>query len=314
MKISFLKPLIGLTIILIIIYFLDLKKTIDLILNIELSWFIAAIFLKFFACLIICLRYQKILSYKNLNTKFYFQTKIYFEGIMLTSLLPIGQVGIDLWRAKAIKKISDFSYLKIFNTLLSDRISGLLAIIANSTLASVGIYLFYPNIISITSNLKILTIPIFELYILLCFVLSLSSILAWLIFRYLKVIDFANMKLKKLIKYFDDALSPKLIINTFFLSLINNISVMTCFWFCAIAVGIDLPYSLMISLGLAIIIPAVLPLTLGGFGPREAGAVILLSLFEVSIEQAFICSVIFGITLIIQSLIGVIFFVIPNSE
>jgi len=311
MKISFLKPIIGSIIILIIIYFIDVNKTIDLLINIDLIWFTLSICIIFIACLVISRRYQKILRYHKLKTKFYFQLKIYYEGIAFTNLLPIGHIGIDLWRSKAIKNISDFSYLKILNTLLSDRVSGLLGLVLVSTLISIIIYFFYPNIIFLMPNLNILTISIFDFYLILCISLSLFLISLFFIFRILGIMNFSNVKF---IKYFKDALNIKLITNSFILSLINNILVMTAFWCCAHSVGIELPYLLILGMGVAIIIPSVLPFAIAGFGPREAGVIVVFSLFGIGMEEAFLCSLLFGLIFIIHGLLGAIFYMMPNKN
>ena len=314
MKISFIKPIIGLTIIVILIYFIDINKTIDLLININLIWFVLSIFIIFVACLVVSRRYQKILKYRKLKTKFYFQLKILYEGIAFTNLLPIGHIGIDLWRIKAIKNISDFSYLKILNTLLSDRISGFLGLVFISTSISIIIYLFFPNITFLMPNLNIFTISIFDFYIILCTIISLSSIISFFAFKVLGTTKISNVKFFKFIKYFKDALNIKLIINSFILSLINNILVMTAFWCCTHAVGIELPYLLILGMGIAIIIPSVLPFAIAGFGPREAGVIIIFSLFDIGMEEAFLCSLLFGLIYIIHGLLGAIFFMIPDKN
>jgi len=81
-----------------------------------------------------------------------------------------------------------------------------------------------------------------------------------------------------------------------------------------LAVGLEISLLTIFCLSLFIIIPSLLPFSILGFGPREAGVISIFYFYGIGIEESFICSLLFGLTLTIQGLIGSIFFIISKEK
>tara|TARA_B100001029_G_C15059549_1_gene457209 strand:+ start:1427 stop:2374 length:948 start_codon:yes stop_codon:yes gene_type:complete len=314
MILKILRPLVGIILIFTIIFFLDLETITDLLINIKLSWFYLAVLLTFLSCLVGSLRYKKILAERKLMLDFFFLLKIYLEGVALITLLPVGHIGIDAWRTQAIKKNSDFSYLKIINTLFSDRISGFLGLVIVSASSSIIIYFFNINILNVFPEIKIMQIPFFFFFLVTSLLIIVGTIATYFASKLLQTIFSNFTKFKNFLIYINEALNPLIIFKSLPYSLINNLFVMSAFLFCCKSIDLNIPYLLILSISIAIIIPSLLPFAIGGFGPRETGVVIIFSLFGIGLEEAFICSVLFGITITIQGIIGGIIFILPQKK
>ena len=95
-------------------------------------------------------------------------------------------------------------------------------------------------------------------------------------------------------------------IKVFILSLFNNILIMISFYLCSSAVGLEVSLLTIFSLSLFIIIPSLLPFSILGFGPREAGVISIFYFYGIGIEESFISSLLFGLTILYAYLLAFI--------
>jgi uncharacterized membrane protein YbhN (UPF0104 family) len=82
-----------------------------------------------------------------------------------------------------------------------------------------------------------------------------------------------------------------------------QLSVLVAFGLCIRAVTPDFSWALLFCLSAGIFIMATLPLSIGGFGPRELGAVFLLTGAGLSVEEGFLASLIYGMLCTVQGLL-----------
>jgi uncharacterized protein (TIRG00374 family) len=310
---NILRPIIGMILILLIIYFLDINKTSKILKSINFNYFIYANIIVFVACIIASYRLKLILQFNKVSTSIFFQVKIYFEGLTITNVLPIGHIGIDLWRLRKIYQITGISYLNIIKSILSDRISGLVGLAFVSLLATIVILSFFPNIAQVFNSYTFFNIGLFSIIFLLAIFACIFVFIIKIIIKLIRSF-ISNETFLKIIFYFEESLQQSMYIKVFILSLFNNILIMISFYLCSSAVGLEISLLTIFCLSLFIIIPSLLPFSILGFGPREAGVISIFYFYGIGIEESFISSLLFGLTLTIQGLIGSIFFIISKGK
>jgi len=81
-------------------------------------------------------------------------------------------------------------------------------------------------------------------------------------------------------------------------------------WFCALALGVTLPYPLMLAAAAPIFIMAALPVGIAGFGTRELAAVLVLGWVGVPSDLAAATSLLYGLATVLQGIVAApLFFV-----
>ncbi|MCJ8320900.1 MAG: flippase-like domain-containing protein [Colwellia sp.] len=101
--------------------------------------------------------------------------------------------------------------------------------------------------------------------------------------------------------------SPKVLLSTFSLSFISFIFFILSSYILLNALNISLPLSALIWIRVVVMLIAMIPITIGGLGLREAGFVSLFALYAIQPEEAIIYSfATYGIQLIIASIGGII--------
>ena len=75
-------------------------------------------------------------------------------------------------------------------------------------------------------------------------------------------------------------------------------------WICGLAVGVTLPYPVMLGAAAPIFIMAALPIGVAGFGTREVAAVIVLGALGVPGEQATATGLLYGMAAVVQGIMG----------
>jgi glycosyltransferase 2 family protein len=73
------------------------------------------------------------------------------------------------------------------------------------------------------------------------------------------------------------------------------------------AVQVPLTLSVVLAIGPVLLLAQVLPISVGGWGVREAAAVMLLSMTGVDATSALLISITFGMLLFLATLPGVVF-------
>lgn len=290
-------PIIGLLLILIVIYFLDTDRIIDILLQVNLEIMFIALLLGIISNIICSYRWKNILSQKKIDLNALSLIRLNFEGIAMSTLIPIGLTAVELWKINGLYLINKANIKYTAPTILLDRLSGLCGL-AFINLSGIFLYLFYKEFIFINKDVTFL-------YIGILVIINLIPILN-------KVLNFflvkLNEKFKKLeyILYIADF---KFFYKNFLYSLLNQSLLITSFWICTKSVGLEIPIILLITISLALMIPAIIPFSLLGFGPREAGVVFFLSFYGVSPEEAFVTSLLFGLLATTQGVIGIFFLI-----
>jgi uncharacterized membrane protein YbhN (UPF0104 family) len=94
------------------------------------------------------------------------------------------------------------------------------------------------------------------------------------------------------------------LLRSVWLSVLVQVLSALALWICLRAVGAELSYFATLAAAAPIFIMAALPLGVAGFGTRELGAVLVLGFLGVPADQATAASLLFGLTVVAQGLLG----------
>ena len=84
-------------------------------------------------------------------------------------------------------------------------------------------------------------------------------------------------------------------------------------WFCARAAGVEVGYAAMLAAAAPIFIMGAMPLGWGGFGAREAAAVLVLGALGVAPEQATATGLLYGVGAVLQGIAAAPLFLMPGA-
>jgi len=260
----YLKPFFGIGLLLIVSLNLDLKEIITKTKNVNLIWLTPSLLALFFSSYLSALRWRKIASIYGVDISKAYAVRAYAQGISTSAVVPGGILGGDAWRVMSLKKLN-VDYKKAITTVFADRLSGVWILATISAIAGI-----FSTILRLWSDEGALYwVPSYQFILAL---LSLAPILAGVFVK----------------EIFDVLWKSSM------LSFGVQLSVLVSFGLCIRAVTPDFSWITLFCVSAGIFIMATLPVSIGGFGPRELGAVFLLTGAGLSVEEGFLASLIYG--------------------
>jgi hypothetical protein len=221
----------------------------------------------------------------------------YARGITANTLLPGGTLSGDLLRSYQLARLGN-PFLRCALSVFFDRFSGLWVLCVMSLLAALGLVL---------SGLAGAGLPGGTLaYAGALAGIVLAPFLPWptgwlrvAAIRPLVALAARLDQLRERIRSERGAL-----LRSVWLSVAVQMLSALAFWICLRAVGAELSYFATLAAVAPIFIMAALPLGVAGFGTRELGAVLVLGFLGVPADQATAASLLFGLTIVVQGLLG----------
>lgn len=202
---------------------------------------------------------------------------MYFRGMTMNVLLPGATVSGDVLRGYQLAKLDANPGLRAAASVVLDRLSGLWILCAMSLvslLAAAALDLIVPG-------------KAFLLY-----TVGLAMALA----APLLPLPFARLEMLR-----RQALSARgALLASLWLSVLVQIFSAAALWCFAFAAGINLSYAVMLAAAAPIFIMGAMPLGWGGFGAREAAAVVVLGAISVPADQATTAALLYGISAVLQ--------------
>ncbi len=271
------KPLAGLLLLCGILYQLDLTRLLEISRGIDYSWvglgFICLVLSNFFSAL----RWRKISEILGVNISTSLAVVTYAQGITANTVLPGGILGGDFWRTLALVSIGATKSTALMTVIL-DRLSGVWML---SILSFAAILL--------QIYLKALPADI-----------SVSWVVLYSLFAFLLVFTPYFCLLFK-------SKAPTIFFKTAILSTLVQCFALIAFAFCLYAITPNFSSTGLVAVCMGIFIVGALPFAIGGFGAREFGAVMFLTLLGLSSEEGFLASALFGLLGTIQGLLSTYF-------
>lgn len=288
-----LRFFISLVLIIILIYQVDITKSIEIISKANLFWVVMAILAAIANIILSSLRIQYILKIFNLSRKLFYLCKIYIIGNFYNNFLPT-QMGGDIYKAvrlsNDLKKHESTMQMehsevtaKASFAIFMDRLSGLII------LYLIGLIAMGINFGLIGFAASILTF-------------ALSVILYYIIITYLaKKVKFVA-KFKEANKIFIKYKSK--VLNVFFTALVVQIFAIYTQIFCFYAIGItDLSIAKAFLYLPVITIMGLIP-SINGLGVQDAGFVYFFTQIGITTEEALAASIMYHIIRFVVSAFG----------
>ncbi len=270
---KYVKPFFGMGLLLVIFFNLELKEIITNARNVNLIWLAPSLVALFFSSYLSALRWRKIASIYGVDISIDYAVRAYAQGISTSAVVPGGILGGDAWRVMSLKQLNVDNKTAI-TTVLADRLSGVWILATISAIAGI-----FSTLLTLWTDEKALYW--ITSYQFLLGLLALAPILAGVFAK-----ELFNVLLKS---------------ST--LSLGVQLSVLVAFGLCIRAVTPDFSWALLFCVSAGIFIMATLPLSIGGFGPRELGAVFFLTGAGLSVEEGFLASLIYGMLCTVQGVL-----------
>ncbi len=213
---------------------------------------------------------------------------MYFRGMTMNVLLPGATVSGDVLRAYQLSSVGGNPLVPAGVSVLLDRLSGLWILCAMS-LASL--------LAGLATGLVGWETAIGAYAVLLALALAAPWIpLPWI-----------DEKRRALLERRGPLAASA------WLSVLVQVFSAAALWMFALAVGVDLSYPAMLAAAAPIFIMGALPLGWGGFGAREAGAVVVLGVLGVAPGAATAIGLLYGISALLQGVAAAPLFLVRGG-
>jgi len=272
----------------------------NIVKNIEykhLFFAVLCIFLSYFSG---CLQWKLLLASQNVVMTYINLFRFYLTGCFFNNFMP-GNVGGDLKKIYDIKRNSEETVGAAVSATFLDRLCGLYVLCGLALL--VGVAFFWED-----PNHKYFLLP--SLIVFLSFSFALCMLFSRRIGNLLfgKILPFLGKRALHLHGRFQAFRTKRLFMQLFLLSMVTQSLRVISHYFCALSIGVDISISWYFYYIPLIAIVSALPISIGGFGPRELLAASLFGRVGVGAMEAVIMQLLaYGANLLV-SLLGVVEF------
>jgi uncharacterized protein (TIRG00374 family) len=268
----------------------------NIIKNINYKYLLFAVLFVFISYLSACLQWKQLLVTQNIKMTYVNLLRFYFVGCFFNNFMP-GNVGGDLKKIYDINHNSEETVGAAVSATVLDRLCGLYVLCAFAL--AVGLAFFWKD-----PSQKYFLLP--SMLIFLAFSLALCMLFSRRFGNLLfgKILYFTSKRILHLHERFQAFRTKRLFAQLFVLSVLTQCLRVFSHYFCALSIGVDVAVSWYFYYIPLIAIVSALPISIGGFGPRELTAQALFVRIGVGSMEAVIMQLLaFCINLAI-SLIG----------
>ncbi len=287
----------------IISYNIDFEIFFKLFKNLNITYILYSIGLLIIVQFIVVYRMNLLLN-KILIKPFEFLKllKIHFQGLAISLLIPLGPLGGDLWKIFKIKDGFDKNILwQSSGAIFLDRLSGLHALLIIIPVAGLASSTNF-NFGHVNSEL---------IYSLSLFLFLIPFFLNLLKLNYFKNSQFIYIiqKFFSLSEFFKYIFLIRYIAQLSILSIFSQLLALFAFWICFLGVDQLIPFNEFLLAGSIVFIASILPISIAGFGARDATTVILFNvMFDISNEITLVATFCYGVITILINCIGIFLF------
>ena len=230
----------------------------------------------------------------------------YFQAIGLNALLPGAVVGGDVYRAVVLQRTGQSKAASSLSVLL-DRLSGLWMLCA---IGAVGAAVSAPVLAPIVH------LPVAWCIAILIAGTALWLALPWLLLWWLRQRDAARLPgwLQPLLQAAGRAdFNTQMLVQAASSALVQALSA-AALALGGLALGIQLPVAAWAFVMAPVFLMAALPVSVGGWGTREAAAAAALAPFSVPAAVAVGVGLIYGVYALVQGALGAVAFGLPSRS
>jgi glycosyltransferase 2 family protein len=269
----------GLAILAAVIWYVDPRALARSLAAIDVRWFAAALAASVVSNVFSAARWAAIARGLGLVASLGAAVAMYFRGMTMNVLLPGATVSGDLLRGYQLGRLPGNTLVSAGVSVLLDRLSGLWVLCACSLIALLG-------------ALAAGVVPSGKESALYLAGLALALAAPWV-----------PLPVERAEKARRAALaSSGALRRSLWLSVMVQVFSAMALWFCARAAGLGLGYAAMLAAAAPIFVMGAVPLGWGGFGAREAAAVVVLGALGVAPEQATTTGLLYGVSAVLQGI------------
>ncbi|MDR1829694.1 MAG: flippase-like domain-containing protein [Candidatus Fibromonas sp.] len=263
-----------------------------------------AVFCIFLSYLSGCLQWKQLLARQNVKMTYVNLLRFYFVGCFFNNFMP-GNIGGDLKKVYDISKNSEETVGAAVSATLLDRVCGLYVLCAFAL--GVGAAFFWKD-----PSQRYFLLP--TLLIFLGFSIAMCMLFSRRFGKLLfgKLLSFFGGRLLHLHGRFQAFRTKRLFAQLFSLSVVTQSLRVLSHYYCGLSIGVDISVSWYFYYIPLIAVVSALPISIGGFGPRELLAQTLFARVGVGSMQAVIVQLLaYGANLAV-SLLGAIDFLFKH--
>lgn len=254
-----------------------------------MRWFTAAVAASVVSNVFSAARWAAIARGLGLLAPFGAAVAMYFRGMTMNVLLPGATVSGDVLRAYQLSRLHN-PLLAAGLSVLLDRLSGLWILCACSLVALLG-------------GMAIGLVPATRESALYLAGLAVALAGPWL-----------PLPVARAEKLRREALASRgPLVRSAWLSVLVQVFSAAALWLCGYAAGVPLSYPVMLAAAAPIFIMGAVPLGWGGFGAREAAAVVVLGTIGVPPEQATATALLYGVSAVLQGIAAAPLFLVRSE-
>jgi uncharacterized membrane protein YbhN (UPF0104 family) len=282
----------SLLLVALVFYFADPPRVLRSLGHTDPGWLAAGFASAVVASLLSALRWRAIARWQGLTAATPGVLRAYWQGITANTVLPGGHLGGDALRVLHLQQAGN-SLIPAAASVALDRFSGLWMLTVLSLAASTAALGLLPA--GYLPRSEILTL------------LTLAALIApWLLWQFSAVLQ---RWLPKKIANLLDILhgrphGARLYWQQMFWSAGVQVFSVLAYALGGKAVGLDLPFDLFLVAAGPVFILAAVPLSVGGWGTREAASALVLGALGAPKEQAVAAAVLYGLFAALQGLLG----------
>lgn len=295
MKHFILRGLAGLALFALVLWFADPLRVLQALGSPDPRWLLAGFSASVAASLVSALRWHALADWLGMNATRRSLIFAYWRGIAASTVLPGGHLGGDALRALHLQR-SGHALGSAAVSVALDRLSGLwmLAVI------SLGVLALASSLSRLPGGLAAIGAPLAAGGALLALI---GPLLAWQVSAAMRsrlprksaqLLEALHARARPLRQYFAQLLWS------------GGVQLLSILAFACggKAIGLDLPWSLYFIACGPIFLLAALPVSIGGWGTREAAAAVALGLFGAPRELAIAAAILYGLFAALQGLLG----------
>jgi len=297
----FLKIIITFLVLYFIFLKVDFKGFLSVFSRINYRYVILAFLIYLLQFLISTLKWQKLVNFFGTKINFKFFLKFNFIGLFYATIMPGGLVTGDLIKGYRVFKSSEDRKM-ILNSILMDRITGLIGLLVLTIL--IVIFIFQLN--KFPYRLTIILFSVVLLFFIVVFLFFSKKILSYLskfIKRFFPKIENFSEKIFGTINTYSKNLGLLIfaVLTGILIYFVNTF----CVYLATLALGINISFVNILAVNcLATFAVIVAPITFAGFGIREGFFVYFLGLIGTGKESAMALSLLVGLICLLLSLAG----------
>ncbi|MDR1811332.1 MAG: flippase-like domain-containing protein, partial [Candidatus Fibromonas sp.] len=248
--------------------------------NVNFKYLSFAVFFIFLSYLSGCLQWKRLLAAQNIEMTYVDLLRFYFVGCFFNNFMP-GNVGGDLKKIYDINQNSNETVGAAISATFLDRLCGLYTLCGFAL--AVGVVFFWRD-----PGQRFFLFP--SLIVFLSFSLGLCMLFSIRFGNLLfgKILFFLNKRVLHLYGRFQTFKTKRLFAQLFVFSTLTQSLRIFSHYLCALSIGVDISVSWYFYYIPIIAIVSALPISIGGFGPRELMAQTLFTRIGVGSLEAVI--------------------------